>query len=121
LAIERQKLVRSIFGWGTLVLSLVVLGFYLSKTESYNYGGWTSGPRWFIWLTPLWILGAVPLLDVLAGSRLGRAVIVVALAWSALSVAFPLYTPWTHPWLYRLLEDLKIINYYPELVKVPTR
>ena len=81
---DRLRRLRSILGWGTLVLSLVILGFYLSKTESYNYGGWTCGPRWFIWLTPLWILGAVPILDALAGSRIGRGVMMVALGWSAL-------------------------------------
>ncbi len=110
-ASDRLKRLRSILGWGTLVLSLVILGFYLSKTESYNYGGWTSGPRWFIWLTPLWILGAVPILDWLAGSRVGRGVMLVALGWSALSVAFPVYTPWTHPWLFRLLQHGGWIQY----------
>ncbi|HQR42329.1 MAG TPA: hypothetical protein PLX97_06585 [Gemmatales bacterium] len=105
------KHIRSILGWGTLALSLVILGFYLSKTQSYNYGGWTVGPRWFIWLTPLWILGAVPILDALAATRLGRGVIGVSLGWSALSVAFSPYSPWLHPWLYRLLEHLKIIDY----------
>jgi len=108
---DRLKRLRSILGWGTLVLSLVILGFYLSKTESYNYGGWTSGPRWFIWLTPLWILGAVPILDALAGSRIGRGVMMVALGWSALSVAFPVYTPWQHPWLFRLLQHGGWIDY----------
>jgi len=108
---EFQKSLRSILGWGTLVLSLVILGFYLSKTESYNYGGWTSGPRWFIWLTPLWLQGAVPILDVLAGSRIGRGVMIVALGWSALSVAFPVFTPWQHPWLFRLLQHGGWIQY----------
>ncbi|HQR08152.1 MAG TPA: hypothetical protein PLN21_15090 [Gemmatales bacterium] len=108
---DRVKRVRCILGWGTLVLSLVILGFYLSKTESYNYGGWTSGPRWFIWLTPLWILGAVPMFDVLARSLVGRGIMIIALGWSALSVAFPTHTPWQHPWLFRLLEHLGLINY----------
>lgn len=106
-----QKQCRKLLGWGTLVLSLVILGFYLSKTESYNYGGWTSGPRWFIWLTPLWILGSVPILDALARSRAGRFTIALSLGWSAFSVAFPMYTPWTHPWLYRILEHWQLIDY----------
>lgn len=106
-----QKQCRKILGWGTLFLSIVILGFYLSKTESYNYGGWTSGPRWFIWLTPLWILGAVPVLDALSRNRVGRIMLYIALGWSALSVAFPMYTPWTHPWLFRILEHLRLIDY----------
>lgn len=108
---DSLRRLRCILGWGTLVLSLTVLGFYLTKTESYNYGGWTCGPRWFIWLTPLWILGAMPVLDALSSSRVGRFVISVTLGWSALSVAFPTYTPWQHPWLFRLLEDWGVIQY----------
>lgn len=110
-ASDLQKRIRAIVGWGTLVLSLVILGFYLSKTESYNYGGWTVGPRWFIWLTPLWILGAVPAFDALTCCRAGRVTIAVALGWSALSVAFSPYSPWLHPWLFRLLEVMGVINY----------
>jgi hypothetical protein len=105
------RTVRSIVGWGTLLISLVILGFYLSKTQSYNYGGWTVGPRWFIWLAPLWILGAIPIFDALSHSRPGRWVMGIALGWSALSVAFCPYSPWLHPWLYRFLEHLKLIDY----------
>src|SRR5262249_43504141 len=38
----------------TLVLTVTVVGFYVWKTN--NYGGWASGPRWLMWLTPLWLL-----------------------------------------------------------------
>lgn len=107
----RLAQIRKSVGWLTLLLSLVVLGFYLTKTESYNYGGWTAGPRWFIWLTPLWILGALPMLDVLSTARWGRITTMIALGWSAMSVAFPMYTPWRHPWLYRILEHWGVIDY----------
>ena len=40
----------------TLVVSVAVFGFYLTRTQSYNYGGNTSGPRWLFWLIPLWVL-----------------------------------------------------------------
>ncbi len=102
---------RTIIGWGTLFMSLVILGFYLTKTESYNYGGWCCGPRWFIWLTPLWILGSLPMLDRLMATSWGRLVTYVALAWSAMSVAYPMYSAWRHPWLYMLLQHLKLIDY----------
>lgn len=102
---------RCILGWGTLLLSLIVLGFYLTKTDSYNYGGWTSGPRWFFWLMPLWLLASLPVLDRLSTSRLGRNLIYVALALSAMSVAYVGMNPWSHPWLYRLLEYLGWIRY----------
>jgi hypothetical protein len=102
---------QTILGYGTLILSLVILGFYLTKTESYNYGGWCCGPRWFIWLTPLWILGMLPMMDRLMASRWGRAVVYFTLAWSAMSVAYPMYSGWRHPWLYKLLEHFKVIEY----------
>jgi hypothetical protein len=102
---------RRILGWGTLVLSLIVIGFYLTKTDSYNYGGWTSGPRWFFWLMPLWLLASLPVLDRLSTSRLGRRLIYFTLALSAMSVAYVGMNPWSHPWLYRLLEYLGWIRY----------
>jgi hypothetical protein len=49
--------------------------------------------------------------DVLARRPWGRGLILLALAWSALSVAFPYYNPWRHPWLYRFLEHLGWIHY----------
>jgi hypothetical protein len=106
-----QQRVRTIIGTGTLVLSLVILGFYLTKTESYNYGGWCCGPRWFIWLTPLWILSSLPMLDRLMATRWGRGFTYFTLAWSAMSVAYPMYSGWRHPWLYMLLQHLQVINY----------
>lgn len=103
--------VRCILSWGTLLISLVVLGFYLSKTDSYNYGGWTSGPRWLFWLAPLWLLSSLPVLDALAPKRWGRVIIGIALALSAISVYYPTVNPWRHPWLLRLFEYLGWIRY----------
>jgi hypothetical protein len=110
-AMPAQRRVRCVLGWGTLALSLIVLGFYLYKTDSYNYGGWTSGPRWFFWLTPLWLLASLPALDRLSESRVGRGILYLALAMSALSVAYVGMNPWSHPWLFRFLEYLGWIHY----------
>ena len=86
----------------TLPLSLIVIGFYLLDSD--NYGGWTSGLRWLIWLTPLWLLTLLPIADRLAtsvwGRRLGYALLVV----SVFSAAYPAWNPWRHPWIYHLLE-----------------
>src|SRR5205085_418799 len=38
------------FGLLTLGLTVVIIGFYLLRSD--NYGGWTNGPRWLMWLTP---------------------------------------------------------------------
>ena len=36
-----------------LALMIVVVGFYLFKSD--NYGGFTNGLRWLMWLTPFWL------------------------------------------------------------------
>jgi hypothetical protein len=93
----------------TLVLSLVVIGFYL--VISNNYGGWTSGLRWLFWLTPLWLLTMLPAIDWLAARRWGRATALILLAISVFSVSYPVWNPWRHPWIYDLLEAQGWIPY----------
>src|SRR5262249_21265998 len=53
----------------TLILTVVVTAFFLTWQQRWNYGGWTSGPRWLIWLTPFWLLSMVPAADWLARRR----------------------------------------------------
>lgn len=88
----------------TLVVSAVVFCFYLTRTQSYNYGGNTSGPRWLFWLIPLWVLAVPPASDRLARSRGGRFLGAVLLGASALSVFYPAWNPWRNPWILQLLE-----------------
>ena len=92
-----------VFAAMTLVVSAVVFGFYLTRIDSYNYGGFTSGPRWLFWLIPLWVIAVVPAADWLAGSRVGRLLCAVLLAFSVLSVFYPV-NPWRHPWILNLME-----------------
>ncbi len=96
--------IKSLLAALTLALSVVVVGFYLVQSD--NYGGWTSGPRWLIWLTPLWLLCLVPVADWLADRGWGRGLAYALLGLSILSVSFPAWNPWRHPWLYRLMEAL---------------
>jgi hypothetical protein len=93
----------------TLFLSVVVIGFYIYKSD--NYGGWTSGPRWLIWLSPFWLLTMLPAADLLAGRRWGRGLAYLLLAVSVLSVTYPPWTPWRHPWLYNWLQYRGWIEY----------
>jgi hypothetical protein len=97
----------------TLVLTLVVLGFYLfvAARMSNNYGGMTSGPRWLMWLTPFWLLTMLPVVDWLAGRRWGRGLAYLLLAVSVLSVTYPAWNPWRHPWIYNLMEAMNWIRY----------
>jgi hypothetical protein len=100
-----------LFSTMTLVVSLTVFAFYLTRTQSYNYGGFTSGPRWLFWLIPLWILGLVPAADRLGGSRLGRLLCAILLGFSVLSVFYPWPNPWRAPWLLQLMEFTGYLHY----------
>ncbi len=94
------------------IVSVVVIGFYLTENRGRNYGGITNGPRWFMWLAPLFLLGLLPVADWLAPRRWGRALGLVLLALSILSASYAAWNPWHHPWLYDLFEWLKWVSYY---------
>src|SRR5262245_7065318 len=91
-------------GWLSLALTIGVLAFYLTKTQSYNYGGNTSGLRWAFWLIPLWLLAIVPVLDDWGHRRAVRIAAVALLAVSAFSATFPHANPWQPPWLQNVWE-----------------
>ncbi|MFO0841640.1 MAG: hypothetical protein U0797_04460 [Gemmataceae bacterium] len=93
----------------TLLVSAVVIAFYIARTD--NYGGWSNGPRWLMWLTPLWLLCLLPILDVLAPSRAGRGFALLLLALSILSMSYQFWNPWRHPWIYNWMESRGWINY----------
>jgi hypothetical protein len=93
----------------TLVLTVVVVAFYIVETN--NYGGWSSGPRWLMWLTPLWLLTMVPVVDQLAACRWGRGLGYVLLAASVLAASYPAWNPWRQPWIYNFMEARGWINY----------
>jgi hypothetical protein len=93
-------------GWLSLVLTVWVLVFYLSRTQSYNYGGNTSGLRWAFWLIPLWLLAIVPALDACGNRRAFRIAAAVLLAVSVFSAAFPHVNPWQPPWMKNVMDLL---------------
>jgi hypothetical protein len=97
----------------TLILSTIVIGFYIFgvNERNRNYGGWTNGLRWLMWLTPLWLLTMLPAADWLARRRWSRATAYVLLAISIFSANYSWFNPWRHPWLYELLESKGMINY----------
>ncbi len=84
-------------------LSIVCVAFYLSRDLiDRNYGGTTSGFRWLFWLAPLWLLVMVPAVDTASHRRWQRIVCLLLLGLSAMSVSYPTWNPWTHPWLWDL-------------------
>ncbi len=97
----------------TLGVTVVVLAFYILYLDERkrNYGGWTSGPRWLIWLSPLWLVALLPAADWLARRRWGRFLGYALLALSVISVSYPQYSPWRHPWLYNFLEAHGLLKY----------
>jgi hypothetical protein len=87
-----------------LLVNAVVIGFYLWKTD--NYGGFTVGLRWLMWLTPLWLVCMIPTADRLAASPVGRRFAYVLLALSVVSANYSPWNPWRHPWLYDFMMAL---------------
>lgn len=92
-----------------LILLVVVIGFYIYK--SHNYGGWTNGPRWLMWLSPLLLLAMLPIADKLAIHRWGRWLAYACLAVSVFSMNYWVWNPWRHPWIYNLMEGQGWIQY----------
>jgi len=104
--------VLQLFAASVLLLSLVVLAFYLSRPQiDRNYGGVTSGLRWMFWFTPLWLLSMAPAVDWISRTRTGRFVAIVLLAISVFSAHYGAMNPWSHPWLFDYWTQLGWIAY----------
>ncbi len=88
--------------------TLVCIGFYLARPlEDCNYGGVSSGFRWGLWLTPMWMWLALTGLQCVR-SRTGRAVVNILLFASVFSAVFPWSNPWTSPWPMQLLTWMNL-------------
>jgi hypothetical protein len=94
-----------------LGLTVVVFGFFMTRTENYNYGGVSVALRWLLWLVPFWLLAIVPLLEAWQPARWGRGVCLVLLCASTFSAWYPLDGPWKHPWLFNMMSDAGWIDY----------
>jgi hypothetical protein len=82
------------------ILTVICVTFYILRPPlDRNYGGMTSGFRWVFWLAPLWLIAALPAADWLAYRRWARGLGYVLLALSVISVVYPIWNPWTYPWL----------------------
>jgi hypothetical protein len=93
---------QPLIAWLTLILTVVVVGFYLWRTS--NYSGVSNGLRWLFWLIPFWLLSMVPVVDYLARSRWGRILCYALLAVSIFSATYRDWNPWRHPWLWQVMQ-----------------
>ncbi len=92
-------------------MTVLIIGFYLSRTENYNYGGNTVALRWAIWLVPFWLLAMLPILDAFGSRRWFRILSIGLLAVSTFSAWEAIGNPWRPSWLYGLMEDAGWIDY----------
>jgi hypothetical protein len=92
-------------------LTVIVLGFYLTRTQNYNYGGNSVALRWMLWLSPLWLIAMIPVFDAW-GSRRGFQIFSsILLAASVVSANLPGSNPWQSTWLLSLMERWKWVDY----------
>lgn len=94
-----------------MVLTLVVFGYFLTKTEHYNYGGVSVALRWLLWLAPFWLLALIPLLDRWGDRWWLRGVAGLSLAVSVFSAWYPFDGPWKQPWAFQWMERAGWIDY----------
>jgi hypothetical protein len=110
LALGRKAESRNLLILSGALMTLVTLGFYLTRTENYNYGGNSVGLRWMMWLSPFWWIAMVPALE-----RIQRRGIHFAcgllLAASIVSVNWSINRPWRPSWLFEQMEAAGWINY----------
>jgi len=97
--------------WLGLGLSVAVLGFYLTRTANYNFGGNTFGLRWMIWLSPFWVLALVAAFEMISQNKSGLAATFVLLGISVYSSLSAASNPWTASWLFHQMNDRGWIDY----------
>ncbi|HET6423042.1 MAG TPA: hypothetical protein VFG20_05120 [Planctomycetaceae bacterium] len=96
---------------GTLLVTALLLGFYLSRTENYNYGGVSCGLRWALLMVPLATLSLIPALVDWQPRWPTLAVVTLLLGVSVYSAWEPGLKPWQQPWLFRAMEHAGWIGY----------
>lgn len=93
------------------ILSVVVLAFYLSRTQNYNYGGNSAALRWMLWLTPFWWFALLDPVDRLIQSGKGRWISGGLLGASVITATICSPYPWRPSWIYGAMEQAGWIDY----------
>ncbi len=89
----------------TAGLSVIVLGFYLTRTDNYNYGGVSCALRWALFLTPLWLMSLAVVFDRWPASRFITIAAVLLLTGSVYSAWLPMSRAWQQPWAYQFMAN----------------
>lgn len=97
--------------WLGPLLTVMTLGFYLTRTANYNYGGNSVALRWMLWLTPLWWLAMVPVLEEIRKRPFWLRTAIVLLAISSVSALWSADTPWRPSWLFEAMHQSGWIHY----------
>lgn len=97
--------------WLGPLLTVTTLGFYLTRTANYNYGGNSVALRWMLWLTPLWWLAMVPVLEAIRQRPFWLRTAIVLLAVSSVSALWSADTPWRPSWLFEAMRQSGWIHY----------
>jgi len=106
----RDPRLRWFQGLGVL-LTVVTLGFFLTRTENYNYSGVSVALRWMLWITPFWLLAMVPVVNRWGDRLWFRLLTIPFLMVSIFSAWSPANGPWAQNWIYRWMEQAKWIDY----------
>lgn len=91
-------------------LTMVTLGFYLTRTQNYNYGGNSVGLRWMLWLSPFWWTAMVPALERISRRSLQTFALILLMV-SMVSIGWSLNRPWRPSWLFEQMQTTGWINY----------
>lgn len=85
------------------ILGVIVIGFYLFKSD--NYGGFTVGPRWLMWLVPLFLISMTPVVENWLKSPFLMICLMVLLVFTVMAANYPGWSAWRHPWIYEAMMD----------------
>jgi len=97
--------------WLGVLTGSVVIAFYMTRTQNYNFGGVSCALRWALWLTPFWIVALIPVLDRFGSSGKFR-ILTAGLAMVSMYSAWqPIGNPWQQPWLFGWMESRGWIDY----------
>jgi len=101
---------RTLIRVGAL-MSVIVIAFYMTRFDNYNYGGVSCALRWALWLIPFWLLAIVPAVDAAVRFAPLGCLQLTLLGASMVSAWLPIENPWQQPWLFRRMEAWKWIDY----------